>query len=237
MDTPQFRAPFAWTCPFCNSKTTINSSDISVGGHTLAKENKQGTKILTSYFIVCPNPDCNQLTLIVDLNRTTANPQGRYPLGEFEHRWTLIPSSKARPFPSYIPKPILTDYYEACLVQDLSPKASATLARRCLQGMIRDFWHISMSRLTDEIQELQDKVDSVTWGAIDAVRHVGNIGAHMEKDVNIIIDVEPEEAALLIGLLETLFEEWYVNRYEREERAKKVIALGALKSRPRPQKP
>ncbi|MCP1830281.1 hypothetical protein ACVIHH_005106 [Bradyrhizobium sp. USDA 4518] len=33
--------------------------------------------------------------------------------------------------------------------------------------------------------------------AIDAVRIVGNIGAHMEKDVNLIVDIEPGEAQML----------------------------------------
>jgi hypothetical protein len=52
--------------------------------------------------------------------------------------WSLIPSSSAKTFPNYVPKVILDDYNEACLIRDLSPKASATLSRRCLQGMIRD---------------------------------------------------------------------------------------------------
>jgi hypothetical protein len=47
------------------------------------------------------------------------------------------------PLPDYIPEQIKDDYYEACSILNLSPKASATLARRCLQGMIRDFWGIT----------------------------------------------------------------------------------------------
>ena len=50
--------------------------------------------------------------------------------------------------------------------------------------------------------------NDATWAAIDAVRRVGNIGAHMEHDINVIVDVEPREAELLIGLVETLFREW-----------------------------
>lgn len=40
----------------------------------------------------------------------------------------------------------------------------------------------------------------------------------MEKDVDLIIPIEPEEARLLIELLEQLFEEWYVARHKREQR-------------------
>jgi integrase len=51
-------------------------------------------------------------------------------------RWNLIPEADIKIFPDYIPKPILDDYAEACLINNLSPKASATLSRRSLQGII-----------------------------------------------------------------------------------------------------
>ena len=133
--------------------------------------------------------------------------------------------------PDYIPEPIKSDYYEACRIRDLSPKASATLARRCLQGMIRDYWKISKARLKDEIDALEEKVDPNTWSSIDVVRSVGNIGAHMEKDINIIVDVEPEEAQLLIGLVEQLIDDWYVNRETRRLRSEALKTLAATKKK------
>jgi hypothetical protein len=144
--------------------------------------------------------------------------------------WRLIPDSSAKVFPSYIPKPLLDDYREACLIRDLSAKASATLARRCLQGIIRDFWKVSKPRLVDEIEAIKDQLDTTTWEAIDSVRKVGNIGAHMEKDINLVIDVDPNEAQLLIELIETFFDEWYIARHDREERMKKVKGLAASKA-------
>ena len=53
----------------------------------------------------------------------------------------------------------------------------------------------------------------------------GNIGAHMEKDVDLIIEVDPNEAQLLIGLIEVLFIDWYVNRHQKQDRMNRVIAL------------
>lgn len=96
--------------------------------------------------------------------------------------------------------------------------------------MIRDFWKVSKARLVDEIEAIKGQIDPTTWEAIDAVRGVGNIGAHMEKDINLIVDVDPEEATLLIGLIEFLLEDWYIARHDREEHKKKVIALGAAKA-------
>ncbi|MDI6764271.1 MAG: DUF4145 domain-containing protein [Thermodesulfobacteriota bacterium] len=172
--------------------------------------------------IVCPNPKCRQQTISLVVFQYNASNQQ---LGEKVYSWHLKPESEAKPFPDYIPAQLRNDYEEACLIKNKSPKASATLSRRCLQGMIRDFWGIKKSRLIDEIEDLKAKVDATTWEAIDSVRHVGNIGAHMEKDVNLIIDVDPDEAGLLIWLIETLFQEWYVARYERETKMKALAKL------------
>ena len=61
------------------------------------------------------------------------------------------------------------------------------------------------------------------------MRQVGNIGAHMEKDVNLIIEVDPDEAGLLIWLIETLFEEWYVARHDRDTKMKALTKLATDK--------
>ena len=140
------------------------------------------------------------------------------------HSWQLIPASQMKILPDYVPAAIVADYKEACLIAELSPKASATLSRRCLQGMIRDFWGVSKGRLVDEIDAIKDKIDELAWNAIDGLRKMGNIGAHMEKDINVIVDVDPNEAKLLIGLIETLVDDWYVTRHERKSRMEKLVA-------------
>lgn len=137
----------------------------------------------------------------------------------------VIPRSSAKQFPDYIPRQILSDYQEAHLISELSPKASATLSRRCLQGMIRDFWGISKSRLIDEIRELEQHTDTQTWQAIDAVRKIGNIGAHMERDVDMIVEVDPKEALLLLQLIEMLVQEWYIARRDREVRLRAIVEV------------
>jgi hypothetical protein len=176
----------------------------------------------------CPNTQCREVSFIMTMNQVHSTTVGDYP-GEIVKKWTLMPSSVVRVFPSYVPPAIVDDYNEACLIKELSPKASATLSRRCLQGIIRDFWNVNKKTLYDEIEAIKDRVDPLAWRAIDAVRKIGNIGAHMEKDINIIIDVEPNEAQLLITLIETLINEWYVARHEREKRMNEIINLAAVK--------
>lgn len=217
--------PFSWTCPFCNRPTTITEEDFSSDDAVLEIENAEGKRILTCNFIVCPNPECKKFSLDVRLGEAGYGSA----VGWYEKQplktWQLIPQSKAQSFPDYIPKAILDDYNEACLIKDLSPKASATLSRRCLQGIIRDFWTVKPAKLANEIEQIKDKVDPTTWQAIDAVRSVGNIGAHMEEDINLIIDVEPNEAELLIGLIEVLLKDWYIAREQKDLHLKALVKL------------
>lgn len=200
-------------------------------------DSSDGNTALLIEHTVCSNSDCRKAVLAVKLMRAThlqgrnihgaivSNNRVELPIGS----WKLRPESQAKPQPDYIPQPLRQDYLEACLISDLSPKASATLSRRCLQGMIRDFHKISRGTLGQEINELKGKIDQGIWDAIDAVRKVGNIGAHMEKDINVIVDVDPKEAQLLIELIEQLFQDWYVVRFERELRIASVKALAEMK--------
>jgi hypothetical protein len=215
---------FNWTCPHCYSKTTINSENHSQDESFLQIDNADKTKYLIIDWIVCPNIECKKLSLYTSLNEYFYVPSV-WKKGDFIKQWTLLPDTKAKKFPDYIPQVIIKDYEEAYSILELSPKASATLSRRCLQGIIRDFWSISKSRLVDEINAIEDKIDPLTWKSIDAIRKVGNIGAHMEKDINLIIDVEPKEAKLLIQLIELLFMEWYIHKHERELKLKSIVDL------------
>jgi Domain of unknown function (DUF4145) len=231
---PRQNETFEWTCPFCSRHTTITSNDISTSNHELEIQNSQGYRVVQSKFIVCPNANCKKFTLSVILR--VMKPRGPANPTAYENiltKWDLIPESLAKTFPDYIPEVILTDYSEACLIQTKSPRASATLSRRCLQGILRDYWKVKPDTLFNEIEEIKDKVESSIWNAIDAVRKIGNIGAHMEKDINVIVEVDSDEAYLLIQLIETLLEDWYVGREERKNRVSKITAMAASKEQER----
>lgn len=221
-----------YTCPYCGRHTTITDPNKDSNWYKIEIEKSTlGDVGFGISAITCPNEECQKLLLVAQL--TNAYKQyGNWNKSTVIKTWRLLPESEAKVLPDYIPKAITEDYYEACRVRDLSPKASATLARRCLQGMIRDFWKIKDSTLKKEIDALEEKVDADVWESIDAVRSVGNIGAHMEKDINIIIDVETDEAQLLIGLIEQLVDEWYVAREDRKNRAQKLKDLAISKKTP-----
>jgi len=223
---------FRWTCPYCNHDTTIVDANYKKQSNFLVISNSIGQRILDVEWIVCPNEECNKYSLSAGLFELFNGVYGK----QLDY-WNLIPQSSAKVFPDYIPQQICTDYEEACSIKDLSPKASATLARRCLQGMIRDFYGVTRKNLHQEIEAIKDKVDSLTWKSIMATKNIGNIGAHMEKDIDLIIDVEPEEAQLLINLIEILIKDWYINRHQRELMFNSIISIGEIKDEQKQIKP
>jgi len=232
----------SWDCPFCKRAVSGTARD-----YVQAYRSERGHDLqLGVRFLECPHFACKQVAILARLE--IAKPVdllgaalvGRrdgamQPVGLPEEIWIRPSMPDIKEFPEYIPAAIRQDYEEACKILTLSPTASATLSRRCLQGMIRDFHGETKDRLIDEINAIEDKVDPLTWEAIDALRQIanigahGNIGAHMEKDVNLIIDVEPNEAQALIGLNEMLFKEWYIHRKERQKNLQTIIDIGKNK--------
>jgi Domain of unknown function (DUF4145) len=220
---------FNWICPHCNTKTTINEDRYQRDNVLFEKENSEGNRGLLIEWIVCPNIKCKKISLDLTLFDCLRDQASNWSFGEEIKHWKLLPGSYAKVYPDYIPNSLIEDYQEASSIVDLSPKASATLSRRCIQGIIRDFWCIKKNRLIDEIKALEEKVDPLVWQSIDAIRKIGNIGAHMEKDINLIIDVSPDEAQLLINLIELLFEEWYIQKHEREIKLSSIVKIAQEK--------
>lgn len=233
--------PFRWECPYCRHKQVVVESSHHAGSYYLGfGKTRFGLLCFSINAINCANESCNSPTVAGYVH------EAKWAVDRFEPDYAkppvygarLMPMSSSKPQPEYIPKPLRDDYTEACAVRDLSPKSAATLARRCLQGMIRDFCGISRSTLSQEIAALREAVQDGTADrsvtiesveAIDNVRIVGNIGAHMERDINNIIDVDPGEAQLLIDLIELLFEEWYIARQSRLDRLSALSYLASTK--------
>jgi len=222
---------FLWCCPFCDRNATITQENFMKEDVVFHLNNKHGPRAVRVLVTSCPNPDCREFTLEVELHALLKRGINAEVLDKpILERWALAPRAALKVIPPYVPESVQQDYREAALIKDLSPKASATLARRCLQGMIRDFWKVNARSLYDEIQAIKDRVDPATWEAVDSVRRIGNIGAHMERDINVILDVDPGEAQLLIELIEILIHDWYVVRYDRNQRMLAIQEAAAKKA-------
>lgn len=220
-----------WDCPYCNRSQTVTRPNYFYSQFAFDISDPDiGPIGIGGQAITCANLDCQKVTVVANIIKAKRTPRSEVFVGsnaEILLSKRLMPESSAKPQPDYIPSPIREDYYEACKIRDLSPKASATLSRRCLQGMIRDFAGVSEKSLYTEIEKLKTLAEDgkepqgVSADSIDALHHLrslGNIGAHMERDIDVIVSVDPDEAQVLIELIETLLEEWYVARHKRQSR-------------------
>jgi len=197
---------------------------------SLHKLQSYDCRLLESLAVVCPNPECKKLTLTAKLfsgYRSNGSVNKHTKLRELRLE-PAVPS----PLPDQVPEWIRAEYAEAYQIKDLSPKAAATMARRILQGMIRNFWDIKGRTLKAEIDALRDQdIDPATLKAIDSVRQIGNMAAHMEQDASLIVDVEPNEADALIWLIEELVNDWYVRRRDRASRMAELQEIAAKQAR------
>ena len=218
-DRKELKKVSSFLCPFCGNLMSVHSETESTHRFNFWKSNLPiafKDPYLSVTIMKCPNEECGKETVF-------AYGTHGYISGA---RVSIYPQSIFRNFPEYVPAAIREDYEEACSIVNQSPKSAATLSRRCLQGMIHDFWNIHSRNLNAEITQLKEHISASQWAAIDAVRSVGNIGAHMEHDVNLIVDIEPDEAKKLIKLIELLIEKWYISRYEEEMLFKELKSIG-----------
>ena len=229
----------SWQCPYCGHHQVLlekgnyndNLKSTTAGVVQISKYSQIG---LFTVSIACLNLDCKKLTLTVGLKKRVSSQIGSYSpslQGEPIEKWSLLPASIAKPQPDYIPAPIKKDYEEACKIANLSPNASAVLSRRCLESMIKNFCEIKENSLYQSIEKLNSKLENnqapkgvteETIEAIDSIRRMGRIGAHMKEPTGMLVDIDPEEAILLVELIEMLFKEWYVARNDRQERLNKI---------------
>lgn len=147
------------------------------------------------------------MNLHLVLQRTTARGTGAPTVV-----WRYPKTGYKAPAPDEVPEHVARDYNEASLVLYDSPRASAALSRRCLQTLLRESAAVKPSDLSKEIKEVMPKLPSHLAESIDAIREIGNFGAHPIKDENTgeIIDVEPGEAEWNLDTLEGLFDFYYV---------------------------
>lgn len=151
----------------------------------------------------------------------------------------VFPSGHSRPpVQSEVPPGLAQDYTEACQVLPISPKASAALARRALQYVLRHKGYKGRD-LNAEIDLLlnNEATPSAIRTSVDAIRNFGNFSAHPVTDQTTlqVIDVEDHEAEWCLDILYDLFDHFYVKPAAAAQRKAvldlKLKAAGKLPSK------
>ena len=204
-------------CPYCGTLVKFelsNSNPVLTSAFLKTVELFDGgNKVL----LACSScPHCKRLII-------TLNDELMYPLRTLR-----------TPCPIQVPIHIKKDYDEACMVEPLSSNASAALARRCLQNMLRDVG-IKPSDLSNEIEEAMKTLPSDLARAIDAIRLIGNFSAHPMKSTSTgeIVGAEEGETEWVLDVLESLFDHYYVRPALLEEKRNKLNAkLADIQKKP-----
>lgn len=147
----------------------------------------------------------------------------------------LWPDTAARPIPPEVSEAapeLAEDFREAAVVFSKSKKASAALARRCLQFVLREKAGTKSRDLSRQIDEVLDQLPHELAQNLDAIRHIGNFAAHPMKSTvtGEIVQVEDGEAEWLLDVLEDLFDYYYVGPSRAASRRQllnqKLAAIG-----------
>jgi Domain of unknown function (DUF4145) len=237
--------PSGYMCPHCNQRSELVEGNVSTNTQTASLNlwgledriaNERKSFFIETRLYTCAHCGRSSIFLIVRTNYR--EPKGIYITSDnptmiwrrHVETFQVFPPAKplVREWPDTVPRIVNQDYTEAYLIKDISPRASATLARRCLQGMIRDKFKVSLNTLNNEIQKVKKIVDRVTGDALDAIRQIGNIGAHPEEDINLVIEITKDDAALLLEFVERLIEDWYITGPGKEELPTMIIEMAKM---------
>jgi len=143
------------------------------------------------------------------------------------------------PVPPEVPTHIGQDYVEPCRVLPFSAKASAALARRCLQTILREQGYKARD-LAKEIDLLLNETDPKKGIpqslrlTVDTIRGFGNFSAHPVTDITTlqIIDVQPEEAEWCLETIDEMFQHFYVRPAQAKARKDALDAKLAAAGEP-----
>ena len=215
-------------CPHCNVATNVEWENTSA--FVDSDNSALGIEVAVG---ICP--DCEKL-IVKLIHGTIVHSEYIASITEVKSEEIIHPKFSVRSVENEVPEPYKSEFLEATAILNMSPKASGALSRRMLQNILHEQFNIEKRSLADEIDEFihMQGVPSHLAGAIDAIRNVGNFGAHPLKDLHSgeIVDVEPGEAEWLLDVLESLFDFAFVQPKRLDERKKKLNSKLQLLGKP-----
>jgi hypothetical protein len=127
----------------------------------------------------------------------------------------LVPTGASRSVPREVEEEdpdLAAEFREATAILDLSPRASAALARRCLEAILTNKAGANQWLLKDKVEFAAKKLPGHLAEQLHPVRELGNLGAHRAENAATgeVLQVEPGEAEWTLDVVEMLFDFYYV---------------------------
>jgi hypothetical protein len=188
-----------FACPYCGQMAQFPATNFWMTGR-LPRLGPRAHGNL----IQCPNPMCRGLVLA---GTTQPDQQGNYRV------MGLLPMATVQEPDETIPAAIRADLFEARLCASADAyKATAVLCRRALQGACVEQGATPKKNLHDQIDEViaSNKVHGSLRDSADAIRLIGNSGAHVGDDG--LEAVSADEADDILAFTEEFMQLTYVAR-------------------------
>jgi len=216
------------SCPHCGVTIELTAA---LGGYPTGSVMRPTVKkLITVANGACPA--CGEPIVMSYEQELIATSQGQIGGALLATRYIWPTVTPPRYVPAEVPPRVRRDYTEAAAVIGLSEEASAALSRRCLQLLLRESAGTKSKDLADQIDEVLPSLPGYLQQQLDAVRNIGNFGAHPQKSKSTgeIVDVEPGEAEWNLDVLDLLFDFYYVQpkiaQEKRDALNKKLADIG-----------
>ena len=210
-------------CPYCATTVHMNWSETALENiHPEESYLKDGYAIQYGF---CPEC-CN---LVIQLQHGMSlgwNENGCW-IDQIDEEQLIYPRyATARKLHEFIPHQYAELFRESEEVNNISPRASATLSRYLLQMLLHEELHIHKRNLEEELKELEgmNNVPSKLVSMLQIMRKIANFGAHPKKSTNSneIVEVEEGESAIMLDLLEEVFDYIFVKPKQQEDFLKTI---------------
>ena len=159
-------------------------------------------------FMHCANAACGELVMRVHESSQTF--QGGVPITNTE-TWLVRPrwANSVRHVDLKVPEAMRKDFQEAAAILDLSPKMSAVMSRRILDDLLEEYAGRDEHFLGQKLENFakDSRFPLPVRENAKALNEVAKLGAHTKKnEQEEIIDVDRDEAAWTLELVERFFE-------------------------------
>ena len=210
-------------CPYCATTVHMNWSETALENiHPEESYLKDGYAIQYGF---CP--ECCNLVIQLQHGMSLGWDENGCWIDQIDEEQPIYPRyATARKLHEFIPYQYAELFRESEEVNNISPRASATLSRHLLQMLLHEELHIHKRNLEEELKELEgmNNVPSKLVSMLQIMRKIANFGAHPKKSTNSneIVEVEEGESAIMLDLLEEVFDYIFVKPKQQEDFLKTI---------------
>lgn len=210
-------------CPYCATTVHMNWSETALENiHPEESYLKDGYAIQYGF---CP--ECCNLVIQLQHGMSLGWDENGCWIDQIDEEQLIYPRyATARKLHEFIPHQYAELFRESEEVNNISPRASATLSRYLLQMLLHEELHIHKRNLEEELKELEgmNNVPSKLVSMLQIMRKIANFGAHPKKSTNSneIVEVEEGESVIMLDLLEEVFDYIFVKPKQQEDFLKTI---------------